>query len=115
MKRILHKLPLPILAGLSMVGCAGNRSNKDPEPTWDKIDTVYVLNTHPATYRTYQLIWATDKSGSDFDGAFILPDGVVFPQTGDVVVLGSHSPLGYYTVIKNITAEKRKKEYMKTK
>ena len=122
MKRFLHKLPLSVLAGLCLAGCGGNRSNNTienecSESAWHKIDTVYVLNTHPYIYYRRPRIWATDKSGADFDGYFLLDDGVVFPQTGDVVVLSSapNSPLDCYKVVKNITAEKRKSEYINSK
>ena len=121
MKKHLHKLPLSVVAGLCLMGCGGNRTNNTDnlysESNNYKIDTVYVLNTHPTSHSSVKRIWATDKSGIDFQGTFDLVDDVVMPQTGDIIVLASNpnSPLDYYTVIKNITAEKRKKEYMKTK
>lgn len=121
MKRILHKLPFPILVGLCLVGCDAQPVNlpekQYSEPEYYKIDTVYVLNAHPSTHTVRSYIWATDKSGTDFQGSFSLSYNVVFPQTGDIVVVKSapKSPLDNYQVIRNITAEKRKNEYMKTK
>ena len=122
MKRFLHKLPLSVVAGLCLMGCGGNRTNNIENNDnylgyYYKIDTVYVLNTHPSTHSTVKCLWATDKSGTDFQGTFDLVDGSVMPQTGDIVVLASrpNALLDNYKVIKNITAEKRKNEYMKTK
>ena len=121
MKRILHKLPLSVVAGLCLIGCGGNRTNNTDnlysESNDYKIDTVYVLNTHPSTYTTSARLWATDKSGTDFQGTFYLEDDTVMPQTGDIVILASrpNALLDNYKIIKNITAEKRKAEYMKSK
>lgn len=121
MKKYLHKLPLSVVAGLCLMGCGGNRTNNTDdlysESNDYKIDTVYVLNTHPATHVTAKRLWATDKSGTDFQGTFDLIDDVVMPQTGDIIVLASkpNAILDNYRVIKNITAEKRKSEYMKSK
>ncbi|MBE6460106.1 MAG: hypothetical protein E7009_03950 [Alphaproteobacteria bacterium] len=121
MKKILHKLPLSVVAGLCLMGCGGNHTNNTDnlysESNYYKIDTVYVLNTHPATHVTSMRLWATDKSGTDFQGTFELMDDVVMPQTGDIIVLASkpNAILDYYKVIKNLTAEKRKSEYMNSK
>ena len=121
MKKYLHKLPLSVVAGLCLVGCGGNRTNNTDnlysESNNYKIDTVYVLNTHPATYSTAKRLWATDKSGTDFQGTFDLKDDVVMPQTGDIIVLASNpnAILDNYKVIKNITAEKRKEKYINGK
>ena len=121
MKKYLHKLPLSVVAGLCLMGCGGNRTNNiennDNYLDYYKIDTVYVLNTHPRTHSTHEFIWATDKSGTDFQGTFNLVDDTVMPQTGDIVVLASrpNALLDNYRIIKNITAEKRKAEYMNSK
>lgn len=121
MKKILHKLPLSVVAGLCLMGCGGNRTNNTDnlysESNYYKIDTVYVLNTHPATHATAKRLWATDKSGTDFHGTFELMDNVVMPQTGDIIVLASkpNAILDNYKIVKNLTAEKRKSEYMKSK
>ena len=121
MKRILHKLPLSVVAGLCLMGCGRNLTNniENNDNYLDdyKIDTVYVLNTHSSTYTTSARLWATDKSGTDFQGTFYLEDDTVMPQTGDIVILASrpNALLDNYKIIKNITAEKRKAEYMKSK
>ena len=121
MKKILHKLPLSVVAGLCLMGCGGNRTNNTDNLYSEyknyKIDTVYVLNTHPSTHVTSKRLWATDKSGTDFQSTFDLMDDVVMPQTGDIIVLASkpNAILDNYKVIKNLTAEKRKSEYMNSK
>lgn len=58
-----------------------------------------------------------NKQGDDFIGAFNMLDDVVFPAAGDevVIVTDCHHYLYDYQIVKNLTAEKRKSEYMKSK
>ena len=130
MKKILHKLPLPALMALCLVGCDNKKTAHadvvnpfteavpNVEPVYGPVDTVYVLNAVQRSYaHDVEKIWATNKRGDDFIGAFNMLDDVVFPVIGDVVVITTdcHSRLHDYQIVKNITAEKRKAEYVNSK
>ena len=128
MKKFLHKLPLPALMALCLVGCDNKKTVPanvvDPfaeavpsvKPAYGPVDTVYVLNVVQYANDVAK-IWATNKQGDDFIGAFNMLDDVVFPAAGDevVIVTDCHHYFYDYQIKKNLTAEKRKSEYMKSK
>ena len=130
MKKFLHKLPLPALMALCLVGCDNKKTVPanvvDPfaeavpgvKPAYGPVDTVYVLNAVRRSYaHDVEKIWATNKQGDDFIGAFNMLDDVVFPAAGDevVIVTDCHHYLYDYQIVKNLTAEKRKAEYINGK
>ena len=127
MKKHLHKLPLSVVAGLCLMGCGGNRAHgtdsecptaiPNIEPSYTATDTVYVLNALPDTYQSVARLWGTNKGGVDFYGTFAMDNRVVFPAAGDLVVVEPNMKSPFYdmNVIKNITAEKRKAEYVNSK